>query len=215
MHKNNHNQGRFLPSCDMNSILCYIFGIFVIVLLITEISYRYYETPLHRAVRIENYDEVVKEITRINANPREYYERKTLLHMLFDNHDRVNGLDDDDQFSWIPFDSNAISIMNILLKHGARLRQDEFFRLIRFSYFDETRLKLIIVCKDSNTDINMKNANGDTELHHTMERERIDLARFLIENGADTGIMNKQGLTPVKMLKDERFIKLFSVAGDE
>jgi len=195
------NEWGLLNPCDGYNGILYVIVTYCIVIGSFNLFYLYNEPPLHNAIRHENYDRIIKELEQ-GANPLEDYAG-SVLYTLFKEHNRPNYRE--------PFDDNADNIMNTLIKHGAQLHYHEFFRLLYSSSYDESRLERVIKC----VDVNIKDDDGNTVLHHTMKDRKYDLAKFLIAHGADRGIVNNDGLTPLEMMEEERFKKLFSVTGDE
>ncbi|MEE2743357.1 MAG: ankyrin repeat domain-containing protein [Bdellovibrionota bacterium] len=60
--------------------------------------------------------------------------------------------------------------------------------------------------------INFKDSNGNTALHHAVFGKRAENIKFLINNGADPGLKNKMGLNPKELAikkKDETLTQLF------
>jgi ankyrin repeat protein len=61
------------------------------------------------------------------------------------------------------------------------------------------------LCLDNGLDINATGANGDTALHFAINgREGPEVARYLIEHGANVGAKNSRGLTPLDAAKSSR-----------
>lgn len=69
----------------------------------------------------------------------------------------------------------------------------------------EDALAAIQLCLDNGLDINATGASGDTALHFAINgREGPDVARFLIEHGANVTAKNARGQTPLDAAKSSR-----------
>lgn len=63
----------------------------------------------------------------------------------------------------------------------------------------------IQLCLDNGLSINATGANGDTALHDAVNgREGLEVVRYLIAHGADVGIKNTRGQTPLEAAKSSR-----------
>ena len=69
----------------------------------------------------------------------------------------------------------------------------------------EDAIAAIQLCLDNGLNINAIGANGDTALHFAINgREGPDVARYLIDHGANTGAKNARGQTPLDAAKASR-----------
>jgi uncharacterized protein len=69
----------------------------------------------------------------------------------------------------------------------------------------EDAIAAIQLCLDNGLNINAIGANGDTALHFAINgREGPDVARYLIDHGANTGSKNARGQTPLDAAKASR-----------
>ena len=80
--------------------------------------------------------------------------------------------------------------------------------LVFLIYFIITKIKI----KDDKININFKDKNGNTALHHAVFGKRPENITFLINSGADPGLKNKKGLNPKELAlkkKNEALAQLF------
>jgi ankyrin repeat protein len=69
----------------------------------------------------------------------------------------------------------------------------------------EDAIAAVQLCLNSGLDINAPGANGDTALHFAINgREGPEVARYLVEHGANVGAKNGRGLTPLDAAKSSR-----------
>ncbi len=72
-------------------------------------------------------------------------------------------------------------------------------------------LEIVVILLNKGAEINVIDSYGDTPTHESVYRNNIDIARFLILNGADIHIKNELGLTAYDIAKKKNIFKLSKI----
>jgi ankyrin len=123
--------------------------------------------------------------------------------------------------SWVDFTGQTpfltaalaadLDVMRLLLEHGADPKIPTFegttalmaaagVNWVYDQTFDEgpeARLAAVKLCYDLGLDVNAINSMGLTALHGAANRGSDDIIEFLVEKGADLGVKDKEGRTPL------------------
>ena len=75
-----------------------------------------------------------------------------------------------------------------------KLQLEEIFNAINNGVGDIERLKVLLA---SGVNVNIKDENGNTPLHHAVSANNQEIVEVLLANGADINIQNKDGATPL------------------
>ncbi|MCF7957956.1 MAG: ankyrin repeat domain-containing protein [Phycisphaerae bacterium] len=67
--------------------------------------------------------------------------------------------------------------------------------------------RLVELLLDHHANVNQVSDSGNTALHYAMEKGQAAVAKLLIDNGADVGICNQAGKTPLEMTKEHDLIE--------
>lgn len=181
-------------------------------------------TILHSASLGHNYrlvEFLIKEGARIND--KDNYGRTPLLCsneiiavLLVNAGANVNVFDDKGLSPLLKFVSyNDIKVIELLIKRGAILNhQDKNGNsVLHYMAFKEYayNLDILTLLINSGADLNMQNNNGDTPLHAAASYFHIKMVKYLLIEGADKTIKNKEGRYPI----DETYIYKKSPAINE
>jgi len=92
-------------------------------------------------------------------------------------------------------------VIKILVKFGANLEEKGYSGSTPLvSAAANNQLQCVMELLELGADINSTDINGDSALHvATKLQDPTQLIRFLFRQGADTKLVNRQGLTPLKM----------------
>jgi len=183
----------------MMLLMLSVAGLVSFIYGIVEFKIKWHEPRLYTAIRIGNYGEVVRELSR-GANPHVKYRGESLLMNFFEFYDQ--------SIDWSMFSKRSEKILDKLISHGAKLDQNEFFALFhsrcQYVYLNEKRLLELIKCSN----INVQDEDGYTMLHFAAIWHHSNLAQFLIENGANRSIRTRDGRTPLEMVYDNDDFKM-------
>ncbi|KAF5306570.1 hypothetical protein FQR65_LT07297 [Abscondita terminalis] len=97
----------------------------------------------------------------------------------------------------LSIESENFDVARFLIEEGADVNVTDnfdttpFFLACRFC-----STEMVKKVKPTVTDINWQNRRGETALHVSLENERLDIARFLIDEGADVNVTDNYRTTP-------------------
>lgn len=91
----------------------------------------------------------------------------------------------------------AAETVNLLIKAGADVNyQNKFgFTALMLARYDVEILNLLI---KAGAKINPQDKNGNTAIFYAITDEDVNKLKYLLENGADTKVKNKAGLSPLE-----------------
>ena len=105
-------------------------------------------------------------------------------------------------FSLLELTQGNVEITKLLLENGADPNWDPLILHEYCNNFKNPELVRLLITYGA--DINYVNPyTGDTPLHRAMYMYRKEIVKLLIESGADLSIKNKDGQTPVDVVKSK------------
>ncbi|KAN0137681.1 Ankyrin repeat-containing domain protein [Lactarius tabidus] len=175
-------------------------------------------TPLHFAAS-EGHLEVVRMLLELGADVNSKNEKgltpllqalqgrreghRDIIQLLLDHGANVN-MHDKRRNTPLHFAASEghFEVARILLEHGADVnsQNDEGLTPLQqasqgqhLEYREVIRLLL-----DCDANVNMRDNNGNTTLHFAASEGHLEVARMLLERGADVNSQNDEGLTPLR-----------------
>lgn len=106
---------------------------------------------------------------------------------------------------------DAIGMIKLLIKNGAKLNYDEGFINTAHVVATTGNVDILEILLDHGLNINVKDMNGNTPLHAAMLYGKFEMTKRLMELGLDPNEKNDSGLTPLKLVEQyQHNIKLTS-----
>lgn len=117
-----------------------------------------------------------------------------------------------DQFgNKILFLVNDAVTAQLLMSNGADINQNGILNQIPLHVAQNASIAKELYDKDKS--LNKQDIIGDTPLHVAAEEGRLDVVKFLLQNGSDVQILNKKGQTALHKTSDPKIVEVLVKAG--
>ncbi|MBL4587954.1 ankyrin repeat domain-containing protein [Candidatus Babeliales bacterium] len=154
--------------------------------------------PLHKAVKHNNL-EIVKTLSQypeIKVNCIDCWDKTALLYAI-----------DEQIKKTVDQKNNAIIVA--LLQAGANpntIVDHTNTPPLHWAIKNDSEIATFII-NSKNANLNIKNIIGNGPIHRAIDLKRFDLARLLIEKGADVNAIGNEKATPLLMVMSEGYTK--------